>query len=56
MRAEINENGQLSVIPETPIESFALRMWWEDYMRGPPSNASDKQIFATLHVQLTERS
>lgn len=31
MRAEIDENGRLSVIPESSLESFALRVWWEDY-------------------------
>lgn len=51
MRAQINENGILSVIPETSLESLALRVWWEDYMLGPRSNGSDRQQFAVLHIQ-----
>lgn len=31
MKANINENGKLSVIAETPLESFALARWFEDW-------------------------
>ena len=53
MRAEINENGQLTVIPESSVEAFALRVWWEDYMTEPTPT---KPQFARLHVQFIERT
>lgn len=56
MRADIDENGKLSVIPETQVETFALRVWWEDYMNNQRSQNDGRQPFATLHVQLIERA
>jgi hypothetical protein len=31
MRAEINENGMLTLSPESPLEAFALRQWSDSY-------------------------
>ena len=45
MKAEIDGNGKLSVVPETEMESFALRMWWENYNSG-----EDHERFAILEI------
>lgn len=31
MKAELDDHGKLSVIAETPLESFALGVWWDGY-------------------------
>ena len=30
MKVEIDENGELTITPETPLESYALSKWCED--------------------------
>lgn len=32
MKAELDENGVLSIIPETPTEQYALKKWSTDAM------------------------
>ncbi len=44
MRAEIDENGKLTVTAETPTERFALSQWWEDF------NGLKKYTFAVVTV------
>ena len=34
MKATISPSGVLSVIPETPVEAYALRQWWRNYQNG----------------------
>lgn len=34
MIATVDEAGTLTVRPETPIEAYALKQWWNSYDRG----------------------
>ena len=34
MKAKINEDGQLEITPESPIEAFALKQWSNGYKSG----------------------
>ena len=38
MRAQIDEDGKLSITPETPTEHYALAQWWKEYMKSHVSN------------------
>jgi len=49
MKAEIDENGKLSVIPETRIESFALARWWTDY-QAQNNDVGGEDHFAILEI------
>lgn len=40
MKAELNDNGCLTVTAETGIESFALKMWALDYFEGGDNKCS----------------
>ena len=53
MKAEIDENGKLKIYPETGLESYALKMWWEDYMKGTQDAKDGKNAshFAVLHIE-----
>jgi hypothetical protein len=31
MKAEIDEKGNMTIISESPVEAFALNVWWEDF-------------------------
>ncbi len=31
MKAEIDERGCLTITPETALETYALRKWWDGY-------------------------
>ena len=31
MKCEISEKGCLNIIPETDLEAYALKKWWEDF-------------------------
>lgn len=58
MKAEIDENGKLKITPENGIESFALKMWWDDYMKAEQDARDGKSgqhyHFAVLHIETTE--
>ena len=34
MRAEINARGCLTITPETALETYALKQWWDGYNPG----------------------
>ena len=51
MKAEIDENGKLSVTPETSLESFALARWWDDYT-AQDSDVGGEKHFAILEICL----
>lgn len=36
MKANIDENGTLTVVAETFVESFALKVWFEDFNKSDP--------------------
>ena len=55
MKAEIDENGKLSVIPETSIESFALAQWWIDY-QAQNNDVGGEGHFAVLEICKIERA
>lgn len=40
MMADIDENGVLSIIPQTPIEFYALKHWNENFQKG-----NEKSVF-----------
>jgi hypothetical protein len=45
MRAEIDKNGGLKLIPETEVEEFALKVWFRDYTKMEPlSNFSSLEV------------
>jgi hypothetical protein len=48
MKATISPTGTLDVIPETPIEAYALRQWWSNFQNG------DHTSF--LHVRVNPNS
>lgn len=54
MKAEIDENGKLSVIPETGFEQFALQQWWDDYTAAVKEPSGNH--FAVLEICRFERS
>lgn len=58
VKAEIDENGKLSVVPETAIESFALKAWRADYMQQGLDEKDRKEgaHFAVLEVCRFERA
>lgn len=42
MKVEIDENGRMTVEPETPLESYALKQWcsgvdWNEAVRVVPN-------------------
>lgn len=53
MKAEIDENGKLKISPETGLESFALKMWWEDYTIRAQDEKEGLSVyhFAVLHIE-----
>lgn len=40
MKATIDERGVLRVEPESPLEAFALRSWWEKAQHWTEKSAS----------------
>lgn len=46
MKAEITENGTLRISPESGIENFALKAWWEKYSSPKEDN------YAALHLHI----
>ena len=52
MKAAINEKGKLTLTPETPLESFALKMWWDNYSLELPSDGAGR--FAVLEIVINE--
>ena len=53
MKAEIDENGKLKISPETGLESFALKMWWEDYIKctQDAKDGTNAFHFAVIHIE-----
>lgn len=49
MKAEIDENGKLSVTPETSLESSALARWLDDY-EAQNSDVGGEKHFAVLEI------
>jgi len=45
MRAELNEHGVLTVMPETPTEAYALRKWGEESMVPMRSETLNENLF-----------
>lgn len=45
MRAELNEHGVLTVMPETPTEAYALRRWGEQSVVMMRSEALNEELF-----------
>ena len=54
MKAEIDEKGTLKITPETSLESFALKVWMDDYIGGVQDAKDGKNAnrFAVLRVDL----
>ena len=52
MKAELDACGKLKISPETELESFALKMWWVDYMKSiqDTKDGVSNFRFAVLHV------
>jgi hypothetical protein len=51
MKAEINEKGTLVISAETPMESYALSRWWENYDLDPElASEQDKRWASSLCV------
>lgn len=48
MRVELTETGCLRVIAETPLESFALAKWHEEFIK-------ETECRVTLHIRTTEK-
>jgi len=45
MKAEIDKNGGLKIIPETEVEEFALKVWFRDHTKMEPlSNFSSLEV------------
>lgn len=44
MRAEIDSKGRLTVIPETDVERYALRRWWENFDQGDDTSILEVQL------------
>jgi hypothetical protein len=55
MKASIDEHGALTVFPENGTECFALKMWWENYMRGMVYVQSAEGSFVTLCIATTQQ-
>ena len=53
MKAEINENGVLEITAKSAVESFALRVWFDDYSR--PFSDDSPEKFAALQVNVVEK-
>ena len=51
MKAEIDRDGELKVIPETDTEIFALRLWKKDYEKQD-ENAGSEDHFAVLKIHI----
>ena len=47
MKAELSENGTLTVSAETPLEAYALRRWAEENFPGDGTFKSDS--FLVIH-------
>jgi len=48
MKATISPTGTLDVIPETSIEAYALRQWWNNFQNGNQTSS--------LHVRVNPNS
>lgn len=49
MRAEIKQNGNLVITPESEIENYALDKWWDGFM------AKEKE-FITVNLFVVDNS
>lgn len=45
MKAELDESGVLSVMPETPTEAYALRRWVDESTVRMRSEALNEDMF-----------
>ena len=54
MKADIDERGCLRVTPETPLERYALGMWWVGWNRD--AGAQSSTLMLNLELKPKEDS
>ena len=47
MKADITNEGNLIIKSESGMESFALKKWWENYLKG--------DLISTLQIDFESR-
>ena len=48
MRAEIDKSGNLTIIPESQVESFALSTFWADFSENMEATGKGKYAMSVL--------
>ena len=54
MKADIDENGMLTITPETPTESYALDQWWIDYSKQCTEKCTGKSSLRIIKIVRSE--
>ena len=56
MKAEIAKDGHLTLMPESEVEEFALKLWWADFSEHSRCDGSGKYTISIItYEQSKER-
>lgn len=54
MKATINLTGKLTIVPEAPVEAYALSQWWQNFQHGDQSSSLSVSVAAEPPVHAGE--
>ena len=50
MRVTLSENGELRIVPDSPVEAWALRSWLEHYGKGKKGSRTSLTVETVVNT------